>query len=221
MQFSHALRDEAVHIPTGIGTLQAGLVLPAGATGLVVFAHAARDGRGHDLDDALARSLHEAGLGTLVFAAGDDDAVDLRTRLSRFDIPLLVDRLVRATQWVLGEPPLRGLRVGYFASGVGSAAAIAAAAGLGASVTAVATRGGRLDFAGSYLERVMAATLVIMAGADRVMLDINESAYERLHCTKRLVVVPGSPPDDDATQEEIAALASDWFQRHLEAAVQA
>jgi putative phosphoribosyl transferase len=55
------------------------------------------------------------------------------------------------------------------------------------------------------------------------MVDVVESAYDRLLCTKRMVVVPGATHRfvESGALEEVAMLAADWFQLHLEAAVRA
>jgi pimeloyl-ACP methyl ester carboxylesterase len=214
-----------MHIPAGAATLDGDLVLPAGASGIVVVAAC-----GLSADDAqrhryVARALQRAGLGTLMLdlAGTAAEAAALRTRRYRFDVPFLAERLVQVTQWLRSDTALRGLRIGYFASGAGSAAALAAAAGLADRVSAVVTRGGRPDFAGAHLARIIAATLFIVGGADRAMTGVSEAAYDRLHCVKRLVVVPGATHrfEESGASEEVALLASEWFQFHLEAAVRA
>lgn len=222
MRLAPVHMEHAVRITSGAETLEGRLVLPAGATGMVVFAA----GNGSSADDSqyryVAAHLQRSGLGTLLF---DEQAVaqtaEFRTRMDRLNIPLLAERLVHATRWINAERDLRGLRVGCFAAGATSAAALAAAAGLGSRVSAVAVRGGRPDLAGAHLERITAATLFIVTSADRAMLEVNEAAYERLHCTKRLVVAPGATHrfDEGSALGEVASLAGDWFQDHIEAAV--
>ncbi|MGE5524780.1 MAG: hypothetical protein ACM3SS_13770 [Rhodospirillaceae bacterium] len=218
MQITALDTSRPVHIASGDVKMDAALVLPAGATGIVIFAPGTRADSWQYVH--VAGAVQAAGLGTLVFDALPSEQ---RTRLDRFDIPGLVEHLVHATRWVCAEEALRGLRVGYFAAGAASAAALAAAGGLGEKIASVVTRGGRPDFASAHLERITAATLFVVSGADRAMLEVNERAYERLHCTKRLVVVPGAlhGSKDSSAAGEVASLATDWFCRHLEAAVRA
>src|SRR5574341_1487007 len=67
---------------------------------------------------------------------------------NRFNIGLLTRRLEAATQWLKDQPQARGLALGYFGASTGAAAALWAAADLGAEIGAVVSRGGRPDMAG-------------------------------------------------------------------------
>jgi pimeloyl-ACP methyl ester carboxylesterase len=225
MRLASYTMQRMVHIPARSTTLHGELTLPAGASGIVVFAGSAPSADDPSGQQYVMRALARGGLGTLVLdlAATPDEAAALRTRRHRFDVPFLAERLVCATQWLREDAALAELRVGYFASGAGSAAALAAAAGLATRVSAVVVRGGRPDFAGGHVGRITAATLLIVGGADRAMIDVVESAYDRLLCTKRMVVVPGATHRfvESGALEEVAMLAADWFQLHLEAAVRA
>jgi len=221
MRLAPVHMEHAVRITSGAETLEGRLVLPAGATGMVVFAA----GNGSSADDSqyryVAAHLQRSGLGTLLFdEPAAEQAAEFRTRTDRLNIPFLAERLVHATRWINAERDLRGLRLGCFAAGATSAAVLAAA-GLGSRVSAVAIRGGRPDLAGAHLERITAATLFIVTSADRAVLEVSEAAYERLHCTKRLVVAPGATHrfDEGSALGEVASLAGDWFQDHIEAAV--
>lgn len=218
MQFAPAHMEHAVRIAVGSDTLEGRLALPAGATGIVVFAQAGGM-RETSCNEPVASALRDAGFGTLTFSPPPaiDPAVELRARLSRFDIPLVAHRLLSATAWLAREERLRSLRIGYFATGASSAGALSAAAALGPRVSAVVMRGGRIDLAAPHFDRLTAPTLLIIAGAERALLGINENAYQHLNCTKRLVVVPC---EDSGCADEIAALATDWYTGYLEAAVQ-
>jgi dienelactone hydrolase len=84
----------------------------------------------------------------------DEEAIDLRTAHLRFDIGLLADRLVGATDWLVQNPDTRNLRVGYFGASTGAGAALVAAAERPDAVGAVVSRGGRPDLAKPALPRV-------------------------------------------------------------------
>jgi putative phosphoribosyl transferase len=81
----------------------------------------------------VARTIREAGVGTLLFdlLTQDEEAVDVSTRHLRFDIGLLAERLIDATNWIKREPSTLHLRVGYFGSSTGGGAALVAAAAVG------------------------------------------------------------------------------------------
>jgi pimeloyl-ACP methyl ester carboxylesterase len=84
-------------------------------------------------------------------------------------------------------------------------------------VAAVVSRGGRPDLAGPALARVRAPTLLIVGGADEVVLDLNRRALELLPAESRLVVVPGATHlfEEPGALEQVAKLAADWFARYL------
>ena len=138
-------------------------------------------------------------------------------RSNVFDIELLAGRLLDATRWLDSQTGLANLPVGYFGASTGAAAALWAAADPTAKITAVVSRGGRADLAGSRLSQVRAATLLIVGGRDEVVIELNRQAEAQLHCESQLVVVPGATHlfEEPGTLERVAELASDWFITHL------
>ena len=143
----------------------------------------------------------------------------LGTAHLRFDIDLLAERLGSATDWVLQEPAARDLRIGYFGSSTGGGAALVAAAGRPHVVGAVVSRGGRPDLAGGALPNVKAPTLLIVGGADDVVIDMNRDAMVQMRCQVELKIVPGATHlfEEPGALEAVASLASDWFTQHLSA----
>lgn len=143
----------------------------------------------------------------------EEDAV-YRTR---FNIDLLTERLLLATQWARQQPATAQLMIGYFGASTGAAAALKAAAVSDSTVGAVVSRGGRPDLAEDALPHVQVPALLIVGGNDDVVLELNRQAYARLTCEKKLVVVPGATHlfEEPGTLEEVARLATQWFQRYL------
>src|SRR5205807_1194822 len=78
----------------------------------------------------VARVLHEARLGTLLFdlLTADEEHAERFTRHLRFDIDLIALRLATATRWLIREGRPGNPRIGYFGSSTGAAAALVAAA---------------------------------------------------------------------------------------------
>jgi dienelactone hydrolase len=214
--------DREVEIPADGGLLRGSLVVPAGAVGLVLFAHGSGSGRFSPRNRAVASTLQAAGLATLLLdlLSEREEAVDRYTAHLRFDIGLLARRLVTATDWVAREPGVRDLEIGYFGSSTGAAAALVAAAERPERIGAVVSRGGRPDLAGEALGRVAAPTLLIVGGEDVPVLGLNRRAMAAMSCPVRLEVVPGASHlfEEPGTLERVADLASAWFRRHLEAA---
>jgi putative phosphoribosyl transferase len=214
------LADEReVQIQAGQAVLMGNLSIPPGATGLVLFAHGSGSSRHSSRNVFVARMLQSAGLGTLLFdlLTRAEEEVDVYTREHRFDIGLLAERLAYATQWVDGESAVREAHIGYFGASTGSAAALIAAAKLKDRVSAVVSRGGRPDLADEALPHVTAPTLLIVGGADDVVIELNERAYKRLACEKHLTIVPRASHlfEEPGTLEQVAKLAAEWFGRHL------
>jgi dienelactone hydrolase len=131
---------QLVLIPADGVTLEGTLVVPAGAQGVVVFAHGNGSSRHSPGNTFIAQVLQSAGLGTLLFdlLTREEDA----TYDTRFDIDLLTRRLETATQWLQQQPCTRTQGIGYFGASTGAAAAVEAAASLGSAIGAVVSRGG-------------------------------------------------------------------------------
>jgi putative phosphoribosyl transferase len=201
----------------GGARLDGELVLPANACGLVLFAHGSGSSRLSPRNRAVARSLNDAGLATLLFDLLDEQE-SLRRELV-FNVPLLSRRLEAVARWASGEPSVRALPIGFFGASTGAAAALRAAAALGDEVAAVVSRGGRPDLAGDRLADVLAPTLLIVGGEDREVLQLNREAAARLRCPHELVVVDGAGHlfEEPGALEHVAGLAIDWFRRHLAA----
>ena len=109
------------------------------------------------------------------------------------------------------------MRIGYFGSSTGGAAALVAAAELPQDVGAVVSRGGRPDLAGDALPRVQAPTLLIVGGNDDTVIELNEMARDQMRCEVKLEIIPGATHlfEEPGALEQVAKLASDWLSLHL------
>jgi dienelactone hydrolase len=210
---------ESVRVMAGRAALEGNLTLPAHTIGLVIFAHGSGSSRFSPRNQYVAQVLNEAGLGTLLFdlLTPEEEAIDVRTAELRFNIDLLAERVVGATDWVRQTPQTRDFRIGYFGASTGAAAALMAAAARPDVVGAVVSRGGRPDLAWNALPAVQAPTLLIVGGRDAPVIEMNRSALERLTTEKQLVIIPGATHlfEEPGALEEVARLARDWFTDHL------
>jgi putative phosphoribosyl transferase len=206
-------------IRAGRAVLPGNLHLPEGAGALVLFAHGSGSSRHSPRNQFVARILNDAGLATLLFdlLTQDEEAIDMQTREHRFNINLLADRLVHATKWAKQQPQTRDLRIGYFGSSTGGAAALVAAVDVPQDVGAVVSRGGRPDLAGEALPKVQAPTLLIVGGNDDIVIELNEQARDRMRCEVKLEIIPGATHlfEEPGALEKVAQLASDWFVKHI------
>lgn len=208
-------REQAVEVKAGRVRLQGILGLPASTAGVVLFAHGSGSGRLSPRNTFVAHTLQDGGLATLLIDLLEEREADDRRKV--FDIDLLADRLLAATEWLGQEPTTKGFQYGYFGASTGAGAALQAAAREPASVAAVVSRGGRPDLAMPYLPRVKAPTLLIVGGHDFPVIQMNQEALAQLICPKELVIVPGATHlfEEPGTLEEVAGLALRWFVRYL------
>lgn len=209
-----------VRVLSGSVILEGSLVVPAGARGVVVFAHGSGSGRRSPRNRFVAKALQDAGLATLLvdLLTEEEEALEQYTAHLRFDIGLLADRLIGATDWLTNDPRTSELAVAYFGASTGGGAALVAAAQCPRRIGAVVSRGGRPDLAGDALRAVRAPTLLIVGGDDGPVIGMNERALASLAAPiKQLAIVPGATHlfEEPGKLEEVARLAAEWFTRYL------
>jgi putative phosphoribosyl transferase len=184
--------------------------------GVVVFAHGSGSSRHSPRNRQVAAALQAAGFGTLLLdlLTPEEDEVDQRTGEHRFDVSMLGERVVGAIDWLRAGD---GSPIGLFGASTGAAAALIAAAARPRDVFAVVSRGGRPDLAGDDLSSVQAPTLLIVGSRDAAVLEMNESARERMQVETTLEVIPGAAHlfEEPGALDLVARLALDWFERHL------
>lgn len=188
---------------------------PAAPRGVVIFAHGSGSSRFSPRNTYVARHLQSTGMVTLLFdLLGEAEAGD---RAKVFDIALLADRLQEAVEWARADDDVKNLPIGLFGASTGAAAALVAAANAPGAVRAVVSRGGRPDLAGESLSRVRAPTLLIVGGADDIVLQLNRAALDALACEKALEIVPGATHlfEEPGALDAVIEAAGAWFARHL------
>ncbi|HHL22440.1 MAG TPA: erythromycin esterase, partial [Aliiroseovarius sp.] len=203
----------AVNIPP-VG-LPGELIVPPDPRGVVMFVHGSGSSRLSPRNRFVAERLNRAGFATLLFdLLTEDEAQD---RANVFDIPLLTERVVEASLWLMAEPEVAELPLGLFGASTGAAAALQAAAELGGRVSAVVSRGGRPDLAMDYLGQVTAPTLLIVGANDTQVIALNRQAHAALAGEKLLRLVPGASHlfEEPGTLEQATDLARAWFAHYL------
>jgi pimeloyl-ACP methyl ester carboxylesterase len=210
-----------VHVSVDSVVIEGNLSVPGGAEGTVLFAHGAGSSRHSRHNNFVAQELREGGLATLLIdlLTPREKEVDRRTRRIRFDIDRLAERVVGATDWLLEQSETEDLNIGIFGSSTGAAAALIAAAERPDVIRTVVSRGGRVDMAEHVLDQVEASALFIVGGRDVQVLDLNRRALAQLETEKQLEVIPGTGHlfEEPGALDEVARLAREWFQRHLQA----
>lgn len=190
------------------------LQIPNHPRGLVIFAHGSGSSRLSPRNRFVAKVLNDAGFATYLFdlLTEDEDSV----YENRFDIPLLSQRLLEATEWIMSRSSCKGLPLGYFGASTGSAAALSASVDR-PEVLAIVSRGGRPDMAESALSRIIAATLLLVGGLDTEVLELNKQAFTALSGQKKLSIIPGASHlfEESGALEKVANQAKEWFLLYL------
>jgi putative phosphoribosyl transferase len=216
---THQVAIEAVHVDLGPVVLEGDLHVPEGATGLVVFAHGSGSSRFSRRNRAVAKVLEHGRFGTLLLdlLTRDEEVTDERTAEYRFNISLLGQRVIGATDWLQKRGDLKHLAIAYFGASTGAAAALIAAAARPEVTRAVISRGGRPDLADEALPQVQAPTLLIVGGDDDVVMAMNRDAMRRMRAPVELQIVPGATHlfEEPGALEQVARLATNWCAQHV------
>lgn len=223
-----SIARQDVLVRSGDVSLPGYLWVPDAARGLVLFVHGSGSSRRSPRNQAVAGSLNESGLATLLFdlLTEEEGRVDDLTRELRFDIGLLAERTVGALDWVAERqrtrdlpdvPDLSELGVGLFGSSTGAAAALIAAAERPRHVRAVVSRGGRPDLAADWLPKVEAPTLLVVGGYDVPVIGMNERARDAMNAPVRLQIVPAATHlfEEPGKLDQVARLTAEFFREHL------
>ena len=213
------LKTTAVQIPIGGGTfLDADIVMPPQAKGVVLFAHGSGSGRHSPRNQYVASELNFLQMATVLadLLTPMEEQLDQRSGSFRFDIPMLTRRVVELIDWARSYDLVATLPIALFGASTGAAAALDAAAVRPDVVRAVVSRGGRPDLA-TQLGAVQAPTLLIVGGNDPTVLRMNSEALQHLHCPKEIEVISGATHlfEEPGTLEAVASAAGAWFLHYL------
>jgi putative phosphoribosyl transferase len=211
----------AARVSLGQIELNSEIVLPDRAVGLVLFAHGSGSILHSPRNRKVAGLLHRNGLGTILvdLLTGEEEAIDRETGELRYAVHLLGHRVAAITDWIVRQPDLQKLPLGYFGASTGTAAVLVAAAERPNVVRALVSRGGRPDCAGPALSFVQAPTLFIVGRDDETVMELTYPAAAQLprETKRKIVVIDGASHlfEEPGKLEKVAALAGDWFLEHL------
>lgn len=206
---------QVLRIPAAGVTLNADLVVPVDARGIVLFAHGSGSTRHSHRNQFVARTLQESNFATLLMdlLTTDEERIDNQTREHRFDIDLLSDRLSAIVEWTTQQTILKHLPIGLFGASTGAAAALVASVRKPRLVRSVVSRGGRPDLAGDLLKEVKAPTMLIVGGYDDAVLVLNEQAKAKMTGEVTLKIVPRATHlfEEPGALAQVAEFAVAWF----------
>lgn len=204
-----------IDIPLTSAILKGDLVIPENSIGIVIFSHGSGSSRLSSRNRMVAELLQEQNIATLLFdllTVEEDQIYE-----NRFNIDLLVSRLIETTEWLMEQNNVKNLPIGYFGASTGAASALRAAAYFDKTIKAVVSRGGRPDMALNALHLVTAPTLLIVGGMDVPVIRMNKMAFDELKCIKEMKIVPGATHlfEEPGKLQEVAELAIIWYKRYL------
>ncbi|MEP0132985.1 MAG: alpha/beta hydrolase [Eudoraea sp.] len=207
-------KHKTIEIPLRQVVLNGILSVPDKAKTLVLFSHGSGSSRLSPRNNYVASVLQQEGLATLLFDLLTEE--EDRQYKTRFNIDLLTQRLIAVTEWIQVQKETKGLQLAYFGASTGAASALSAAAYFGDEIGAVVSRGGRPDLAMSELHKVTAPTLLIVGGWDKVVIILNQKAYAKLRCERKLEIIPEATHlfEERGKLEDVAILSAKWFTEH-------
>lgn len=207
--------EKLIHISDNNVVMEGMLSLPENMKGIVLFAHGSGSSRLSPRNNYVAKVLQQGGFGTLLIdlLSEEEDSV----YETRFNIPLLSERLERVVRWLQKNKETKDFPIALFGASTGAASALEVAAKLGDQIRAVVSRGGRADLAYSSLNMVQAPTLLIVGELDFEVLELNQKAFKALSCIKKIEIVSKATHlfEEPGALEEVAALSTKWFLKHV------
>jgi dienelactone hydrolase len=221
--------DKAVTISisedSGDFKLDGNLTIPKDSKGLVIFAHGSGSGRHSPRNQHVAKVLNNDGVSTLLLdlLTEGEEKKDALTGEYRFNIKLLADRLISVTDWLLKQENTKKKILGYFGASTGAAAALIAADKRPDSISAIVSRGGRVDLSSKYtsLKSITCPTLFIVGEKDEQVIELNKTVLdtqlEKVQ-KKKLIIIQGASHlfDEHGKLEEVAKKASGWFRCYFQ-----
>lgn len=210
------MKAEEIEIPLISIHLKGNLVVPENAIGIVVFSHGSGSSRLSPRNKLVAELMQRHKIGTLLFDLLTEE--EDQNYENRFNIDLLVSRLIEVTEWLTKYKTSKGLPIAYFGASTGAASALRAAAYFGKKIKAVVSRGGRPDLALNALQIVTAPTLLIVGQMDVPVIKMNKKAFDQMISIKEMKIIPGASHlfEEPGKLMEVAELAVLWYKKHFQ-----
>jgi len=208
-----------IKIPLEKGCLQGILQIPNDPIGLVLFSHGSGSSRFSKRNQYVATMLNENQIATLLFdlLTEEEDKADALDMSFRFNIDLLTDRLLIATNWASNQKNIKNLPLGYFGASTGASAAINAAAKTKHEIAAIVSRGGRPDLSKENLKHLHSPILLIVGGNDTLVISMNKEAFDLILCEKKIELIQGATHlfEEKGKLEIVTRMAKKWFFYHF------
>ena len=209
--------------------VEGNLVIPDYPIGIVIFAHGSGSSRKSTRNELVSQKLNESRIGTLLFDLLTKDEQDSDTRLdniisevpggtfNKFNISLLTHRLAIATRWLIDFLKDSNLKLAFFASSTGAAAALTCATKF--QISSIIIRSGRSDLTNTDLSKLESSCLFIVGGKEKTIIKINKKTIKQLgnSVEKELLIVPNASHlfEEEGAMETVANLSTEWLKEHF------
>lgn len=209
------MKIRQVTIPVGNHDLSATISKPDIAKGIVIFSHGLGSGRFSPRNVKIANRLQDAGFATLLCDLHDKQEFDSDD--IRFDLQKMALRLELIVMWLKNQTQYEMLHPALFGSSTGAAVAIKVASELDGVIKALVCRGGRVDLAREYINKVTAPTLLIVGELDFHLLEVHKKIFNQLNAQKELAIIPGASHlfEEPKKLDKVAKISTEWFVKFL------
>lgn len=229
MDIDYKIKETMITIPLSKDSennnIEGSLTIPKGSKGLIIFAHGSGSGRHSPRNQYVSKVLNNDGVSTLLLdlLTEEEEKVDVLTREYRFNIELLANRLTSVTDWLIKQENTGNMILGYFGASTGAAAALIAADKRPENISAIVSRGGRVDLSSKYtsLKSVDCPTLFIVGENDSQVIEwtqqILDNHLEKV-AKKKMIIITGAGHlfEEPGKLEEVAKKASGWFRCYFQ-----
>ena len=212
---------------------------------LVIFVHGSGSSKDSTRNNYLAQLLNNNNIATFLFdlltkAEGESDNKIAKIQnqvpgltLNKFNISLLVDRLIKATNYIVESPELKRrekeLNIGYFGASTGVAAALYGYGKINEkiSIKTIVSRGGRPDLISSIfnynkkiIENIKNIPLLFIIGEkDKLVLDLTKNFLKnnKLTNNSKIEIIKDATHlfEEKDTLEKVGKVAVKWFIEYL------
>ena len=210
--------------------IEGDLVIPNNPMGIIVFVHGSGSGKGSYRNQTVSKKLNENNIATLLFDLLTEEEQESDRQLeniiykipgailNKFNISLLKDRLSMVTDWIINYESLSNLKIGYFASSTGAAAALIASAKK--PVKSITIRSGRTDLVdNNLLGQIVSPCLFIVGSKEKSLLDISKQTMKKLRNAeeKELCIIQNASHlfEEEGSMKEVVEVATRWIKRHF------
>jgi len=210
--------------------LEGNLIIPDNPIGIIIFVHGSGSGKNSHRNQLVSNNLNENNIATLLFDLLTEEEQESDRQLenivykipgailNKFNISLLWDRLSMVTDWIMNYRSASNLKIGYFASSTGGAAALIASAKK--PVKSIIIRSGRTDLVdNNVLDQIISPCLFIVGSKEKSLVDISKHTMKKLRNAeeKELCIIKNASHlfEEEGSMKEVVEITIRWIKRHF------